>query len=153
MGHLTSAVFKNAVLPVTDGGALEGGDSLKRADPVPAPTSPPASASLCHAAACFATPPFLLCHLTSDVADDATVTAASAAGTLATPPSSDVNVDADEDATASAASAAAVRDASAGTTDGAADDTQASTVTDGTIRRRGRLPSPTHTVAGHTPLS
>ena len=29
------------------------------------PTPPPASASLRHATACFATPPFLLCHLTS----------------------------------------------------------------------------------------
>ena len=57
--------LKNAVWPVTDGGTLEGGGSLTRADPVPAPNPPPASASLCHAAACFTTPPFLLCHLTS----------------------------------------------------------------------------------------
>ena len=110
LGHLTSAVLnkqtnkKSAVSPVTDGGALECGGSLKRADPIPAPTPPPASASLCHAAACFTTPSFLLCHLTSDPppgtaggpADGATAAAAT---------TTDSGVDVDTDATPPAASA------------------------------------------------
>ena len=92
---------------------------------MPAPTPPPAKASRWHTAACFTTPPFPLCHLTSafftaerissflscirwHVANDDTATAASAAGMLATPPPPDVNLDAIEGAMAGAASAADV---------------------------------------------
>ena len=67
-------------------------------DPVPITTVPPTAGRISS----------FLSYIRRSVADDATATAASAAETLATPPSPDVNVDANEGATASAAFAAAV---------------------------------------------
>ena len=66
-------------------------------DPVPITTVPPTAGRISS----------FLSYIRRSVADDATATAASAAETLATPPSPDVNVDASEGATASTAFAAA----------------------------------------------
>ena len=63
----TTPALTEMAAVVTDGGTPADGGSPKGGDLMPAADSAPGECfSVEHATACFTTPPFLLCHLTSE---------------------------------------------------------------------------------------